>query len=155
MGSHDKYAKYEKYIKKVKLFEGLDTSDVSDILHCGKVIAFGEGKTVFHEGMLGSNLFIVLHGQIALHKKNQFFAKCRVGDVFGEMDVLNHQPRAVTASALTDVRLFTLSEAELNDKLHKTVVVKLMLNIIHILSERLEESNSWVTKLRAEKSAIG
>jgi CRP-like cAMP-binding protein len=145
-------SKYEKYAQKVRIFNGLSASEVEYILHCGKIIHFHEGQTVFHEGMLGSNLFIVLGGKIAIYNKNRVIAKCVVGDAFGEMAVLNHKPRNATATALDDVKLFTLEEREINQILDKAVAVKLLLNIIHVLSERLEIANSWIVQLRDEKS---
>ena len=151
MGSE---AKYAKYADKVRIFNGLSASEVEYILHCGKIIHFYEGQTVFHEGMLGSNLFIVLGGKIAIYNKNRVIAKCTVGDAFGEMAVLNHKPRSATAGALEDVKLFTLDEREINQILDKAVAVKLLLNIIHVLSERLENANSWIAQLRDEKSSL-
>lgn len=149
MASQDKYA---KYAEKIRIFNGLSAEEVEYILHCGKIVHFYDGQTVFHEGMLGSNLFIVLGGKIAIYSKKRIIARCVVGDAFGEMAVLNSKPRSATAAALEDVKLFTLDEREINQILDKAVAVKLLLNIIHVLSERLEAANSWVAKLRDEKS---
>jgi CRP-like cAMP-binding protein len=149
MGSE---AKYAKYAEKIRIFNGLSASEVEYILHSGKIIHFYEGQTVFHEGMLGSNLFIVLAGKIAIYSRKRLIAKCTVGDAFGEMAVLNHKPRSATAGALEDVKLFTLDEREINQILDKGVAVKLLLNIIHVLSERLENANAMVAQLKDEKS---
>jgi CRP/FNR family transcriptional regulator, cyclic AMP receptor protein len=149
MSSQEKYA---RYAERIRIFNGLSPGEVEYILHCGKIIHFYEGQTIFHEGMLGSNLFVVLGGKIAIYNKNRLIAKCTVGDAFGEMAVLNHKPRSATAGALEDVKLFTLDEREINQILDKAVAVKLLLNIIHVLSERLESANSWIAELRAEKS---
>lgn len=151
MGSRDKY---EKYTERVRLFRGFSTEDVEHILHCGKIIHFREGQTVFHEGMLGNNLFIVLGGKVGIYKKSRMIARCSVGDAFGEMAVLNHRPRSATASALDDVKLFTIDEAELKGVLHRPYGAKLLRNVIEVLSERLENANARVSDLsdRAEPS---
>lgn len=73
---------------------------------------------------------------------------CKVGDAFGEMSVLNHRPRTATATAETAVRLFTLDEAQVNKILEKRVAVRLLLNVIHVLSERLEDANGWIADIR-------
>jgi CRP-like cAMP-binding protein len=108
----------------------------------GKVVYFQQGQTVFHEGMLGSNLFIVLSGQVGIYMKGKLIARCKVGDAFGEMAVLNRTPRCATAGALSDASLFTLDETQLNGILRKHIAVRLLLNVIHILSERLEAANA-------------
>ena len=69
---------------------------------------------IFHEGMLGSNLFIMPGGEIGLYNKNKTNALCKVGDASAEMSVLNPRPRTATAAAQTDVKLFTLDESQMN-----------------------------------------
>ena len=133
--------KYRIYADRVKIFKGLQPGEVREILEQGKTLHYHEGQTIFHEGMLGSNLFIVLNGEIGIYRKTKLIAKCAVGDAFGEMSVLNHQPRTATAAALTPVSLFTLDERQINQILNKHVAVRVLLNVIHMLSERLEDAN--------------
>ena len=134
--------KYKRYAEKVTIFNGLTPEEVSDILHEGKVLQFRQGETVFHEGMLGSNIFVVLTGQIEIYIKGKAIARCGVGDAFGEMSVLNNRPRCATAAARTDCTLFTLEERQINNILEKRVAVRILLNIIHVISERLEDANA-------------
>lgn len=133
--------KYQRYAEKIRIFNGLSPSDVEYILRSGKVIHYHENQTIFHEGMLGSNLFIILSGEVGIFTKNTLIAKCKVGDAFGEMAVLNHRPRTATAAALTPAKCFTLDERNVNEIMDKRVAVRLLLNIIHVLSERLELAN--------------
>lgn len=146
--------KYRRYAEKIKIFNGLTAEEVEYILHHGKILHFHEGQTVFHEGQLGINLFVVLSGKIAIYNKTKLIAKMHVGDVFGEMAVLNRRPRSATAAALTAVKLFTLDESEVNEILEKHIAVRLLLNIIHVLSERLEVSNATIIELRKEVETI-
>lgn len=145
-------ARYRQYAEKVRIFKGLQPDEVSDILRKGRSVDFHQGQTIFHEGMLGSNLFIVLKGEIGLYNKNRLIATCKVGDAFGEMSVLNHRPRTATAAAETEVKLFTLDESQVNEILQKHVAVRLLLNIVHVLSERLEDANTWIADIRERKS---
>ncbi len=152
MGSQDKYA---KYVERVRIFKGLSSREVEDFLHCGKIIHFREGQTVFHEGMLGNNLFIVLGGKVAIFKKSRIIAHCAVGDTFGEMAVLNNRPRSATASALDDLKLFTIDEVELKQVLHRPFGQKILFNIIHVLSERLENANARGSDLADRAELVG
>ena len=142
--------KYKRYADRVRIFNGLQPEEVEYILHHGKSLVYPEGKTVFHEGMLGSNLFIVLSGEIAIYNKTEMIAKCRAGDAFGALAVFNHKPRSATAVALQDSKLFTLDERQINEILEKHVAVRLLLNIIHVISERLEAANAWNAALRKQ-----
>jgi len=142
--------KYRKYAEKIPIFKGMQPEDVDYILHHGKIIHFQEGQTIFHEGMLGSNVFIVLGGEVGIYRKHELIAKCKVGDAFGEMAVLNQKPRAATATAMADTRCFTIDEKELNDLLKKHVATRLLLNVIHVLSERLETANAWIAEAKKQ-----
>ena len=143
-------AKFRKYAEKVPIFHGLTPEEVEYVLHHGKVLHFHGGQTVFHQGQLGTNLFVVLGGKVALYNKTKQIAVMHVGDAFGEMAVLNHRPRSATAAAMVDSKLFTLDEREVNSILEKHLAVRMLLNIIHMLSERLENANSVIAQLRRE-----
>lgn len=139
--------KYERYANKIPLFNGLMAEEVEDLIKRGKIIVARKGETVFHEGMLGSNLFIVLSGKVGIYLKNQLITKCHVGDTFGEMAVLNKKPRTATATALEESRLLCFDEKQINDILEKHVAIRLLLNAIHLLSERLERDNYLITEM--------
>lgn len=147
--------KYKRYSEKVRIFNGLTPEEVDHILHQGKITNFNAGMTVFHEGTLGSSLFVVLKGEVAILHHNEMIAKCVVGDAFGEMAVLNHSPRSASASALTDCRLFALDEKELNNILRREVAQRMLMNVIHILSERLEAANARNHDLRTKLKHAG
>nr|AUN37065.1 cAMP-binding protein [uncultured bacterium] len=140
--------KYRKYAQKIPIFKGFEPEDVDYILHHGKIMDFHTGQTIFHEGMLGSNVFIILSGEVGIFRRNELIASCKIGDAFGEMAVLNKQPRTATATATTDTRCFTIDEKELNEVLKKHVATKLLLNVIHVLSERLEGANAWIAEAK-------
>ena len=140
--------KYRQYAKKIAIFHGLRPEEVQHVLKQGHTLEFRKDQTIFHEGQLGSNLFVVLNGEIGIHAKNRMIAKCKSGDTFGEMAVLNQAPRNATAMAITDTRLFTLDEAGINKVLENKEGVRILLNIIHVLSERLEEANTFLADVR-------
>lgn len=144
----DKDEKFRQYAEKIKIFNGLHPDEIAQILHQGRKIEFRTGQTIFHEGQMGSHIFIVLSGVVSLYNKDTLIAKCEAGDAFGEMSVLNHRPHCATAAADTGVRLFTIDEKQVNSILEKHVAVRFLLNIIHILSEHLEQTNSDFAQAR-------
>jgi CRP-like cAMP-binding protein len=138
--------KYRSYADRIRIFKGLTPEEIALVMKHGKVLMFRERQNIFHEGMLGSNLFVLLSGQVGIYRKADLIAKCKEGDAFGEMAVLNHSPRTATATALTEVKCLTLEERELNQILEKGVANKLLLNIIAMLSDRLVNANAWISE---------
>lgn len=140
--------KYREYAKRVTVFQGLRPEEVKEILHLGHTIEFFKGTTIFHQGQRGDNLFILLKGRVAIYDKDAIIAVCRVGDVFGEMSVLDHEPHSASAVAVSDVKVFTLDERQLNQIFEKRVAVRFLMNIIHVLSGYVRCTNMLNAKLR-------
>jgi CRP-like cAMP-binding protein len=134
-------SKYERYAKRIPLFKGLQPDEISDILHRGDVMYVPKGKTIFYKGQTGNNLFVVFSGVVDIFNDEKHIARCRVGDAFGEMSVLDHRPRSASAMAATEAKLFTLDEKQINEVLHQHVAVRLLLNVIHLLSDHLVNTN--------------
>ena len=135
------FEKYKSYAKRIPLFNGLTPEEISDIMHRGEILYVPQGRTIFHKGQSGSNLFVVLRGSVDIFNDDRRIAQCRVGDAFGEMSVLDHRTRSASAMAATEVKLFTLDEKEINEILHQRVAVRFLLNVIHLLSDHLVNTN--------------
>lgn len=140
--------KYKLYAEKIKIFNGFEPEEVEAILKKGRIERCREEKVIFRKGQEASGLHIVLSGVVGIHQGDNIIARCESGDVFGEMSALIHEPHSVTATALTTVKLFTLQEEQLNEILKTPVAVRLLLNIIQLLSEHLSGANRWVEALR-------
>ena len=146
--------KYKQYAKRVKIFNGLEPEEVAEIIRRGNILDYHEGKTIFFQGQLGTNIFVVWKGTVGIFIDNALIAKCEVGDAFGEMSALNHQPHTGTASAITDAKCFVLTEDDINSILEKRVAVRFLLNIIHTLSGYVEAANISNSKLRKRVRAL-
>ncbi|PCJ62200.1 MAG: hypothetical protein COA73_06810 [Candidatus Hydrogenedentota bacterium] len=141
--------KYEQYAKKIPLFNGLEPEEVSRVLHIGHKLKYHAGDTIFFQGQMGNNLFIVFNGVVNIENEGHIISKCRTGDAFGEMSMINHRPHCASATAHTDVKLFTLSEDQVKELMQENHLSAVMLlNIIHVLSSHLETANTNVAKLR-------
>ncbi len=145
--------KYKKYAKQIPIFKDLTPEEVSDILHEGRESFFQQGKAIFHKGQLGRSLFVVFSGSVDIFDGEHKIATCRVGDAFGEMSALDHRPHSATALAATDVRLFTLDEEQIGDMLEQRVAARFLLNVIHVLSGHLANTNSQLSQLERKQRA--
>jgi signal transduction histidine kinase len=131
----------------IKLFEGLDREDIAHIaqdLHAIKITA---GKSVICEHEHGDCLYIILSGKVEISKEltendESLMASLKVlepGDFFGEMSLLDNQPRSANAIAQTDAQLLLLPKEKFFQLSvsHPTV----MFNLIRTLSWRLRDTN--------------
>jgi len=82
-----------------------------------------------------------------VYQHQKLIARCHVGDAFGVMSALTHEPHSGTASALTPTNIFVLHEKDLNAVLEKKVAIRLLLNVVHVLSKRLHDANHRTLQL--------
>ncbi len=138
----------QQYAERIAIFRSLTAEDVRDILKMGQVTDFRSGKTIFHEGTLGNNLFIVLKGEVSIYRRSKEIAVLKRGEAFGEMAVLNDEPRTATASAKTDTRLFSLTDKQVHALIKTPNGTKVLMNVVHVLSERLADANAQLARMR-------
>ncbi len=127
--------------ERVELFHRLSAEDVAKILERGITIRVAKGETVFYKGSYGSQLYVVLGGRFSVRDGSKTIATLREGAMFGEMAVLNKEPRSASVVALEDAHLFVLTETTFKGLLTKRVAVQMLLNIVRTLSHRLREAN--------------
>ena len=128
-------------VQKVDVFQGLSTSDVYRIFSKGMTQVVRKDHMVFHKDTVGNNMFIVLGGNVGIFDGEKQIATLSVGDSFGEMSLLSHEPRSATVKALEDTSLFSLDEAVFQKLLTKRVAVQMLLNISRSLAKKLKHAN--------------
>jgi len=91
---------------------------------------FRANEIIFSEGDPPGALYIIQSGKVAIStggaEVRTHLAERKEGDVFGEMALVDNQPRSATATAVTDVVVEVMNEEvfsryinELNPMIHK------------------------------------
>ena len=144
----DSIERFSTLAQQVELFRGIKPDDVQKILHKGMTMGAQRGQTIFHKGTTGNHMYVILGGSVALFDGKKHLATLRTGDLFGEMALINNEPRSATAVAAEDSMLFALDETIFHKLMTKTVAIRMLLNIIATLSHRLRRANE---RLMAEQ----
>lgn len=134
-------AAVKELIKRCALFNGLLPEDVLKIFSRGMTMRVAKGEAIFYKGTIGSQMYVVLTGKVGVHDAKKLLATLTMGDMFGEMALVNKEPRSADVIALEDSRLFVLSESTFEKLMTKRVAIQMLFNIIRTLSHRLKESN--------------
>jgi CRP-like cAMP-binding protein len=75
------------------------------------VRTFTAGQTIFAEGDPGDgHMFAVLDGEVDIIRSNKPLATVASGGVFGEMALIDHEPRSAGAVARTDCRVAAITD---------------------------------------------
>jgi CRP-like cAMP-binding protein len=132
----------DQYIKHIALFEGLTREEVTKIFAKGMTMHVTSGEDIFIKGTIGNQMYVVLGGKLGVFDGKKCIAELRTGDMFGEMALVNKEPRSATVTAVNDSRLFVLSESTFERLLTKRAAIKILLNIVRTLSHRLKDANT-------------
>ena len=102
----------------VELFEHMDGEDRARLAQFIGGRELRAGDLLFQAGQPGEALYVVKRGEIELYIKDNAgqkiaLATAGVGQVFGEMALLDHGPRTATARALEDSELLELDRDSL------------------------------------------
>lgn len=113
----------------------------------GKV--YPAGTRIFKEGETGEEMFIIQSGQVKITKHTSDGEKTLVilseGDFFGEMAVIDNEPRSASAVALTDVKMIVLNQEVFESTMQTNAhIVK---KILRNMSGRLREANKQIANL--------
>lgn len=112
------------------------------------------GATIFREGEDANAMFVVISGEVEVLKKSKRSMEARVavlgpGDWFGEMSIVDIQPRSATVRALAPSRLLRVSSADL-DALYRHDLRSyaiIILNLARELSRRLRVADGILADL--------
>jgi CRP-like cAMP-binding protein len=114
------------------------------------------GETIFREGDEANAMYVVLAGEMEVTKKSRGAVDARVavlgpGDWFGEMSIVDIQPRSATVRTLAPGRLIRVSASDL-DALYRHDVRSyaiIVLNLARELSRRLRVADGILADLIA------
>jgi len=112
-----KREQYEGFFNKVPLLNSVDAygrSQVADALQTEKKDA---GVEIIKQGEKGDKFYIIQSGECEARKTGDgadMVMALKEGDYFGELALLNNEPRAASVTAKSEVKLLTLDRRAFN-----------------------------------------
>jgi CRP-like cAMP-binding protein len=143
-------------LREVGLFGALSDEFLEHLASTLTVQRVAVGETVFREGDPAREMYVVLDGEMEVLKRSRRGRETRVAilgpnDCFGEMSIIDMQPRSATVRALGPTRLLRISTEEMDafyrhDLKSYTLIV---LNIARDLSRRLRVTDGLLADFTA------
>ena len=131
-------------LKSTALFATTPENVLSSIVPIMKEVTFREGEEIFAKGDIGTSLFILHDGQVGIFNGPQQLATFGPGDFFGELSLLDAEPRSASAAALSEVLAFRIDQEDFYDVMEERGEV--LRNILRMLCQRIRAQNE---KMRA------
>jgi len=112
-----KREKYEGFFNKVPLLNSVDAYGRSQVADALQTESQPTGSAIIKQGDKGDKFYIIEQGELEARKTgdgaDQVF-QLKEGDYFGELALLNNEPRAASVTAKSDVKLLTLDRRAFN-----------------------------------------
>ena len=143
-----------------RIFEGIETDLLGQIAPSVHVVQLAEGEVIFREGDPGDLLYLVGEGSVRISKsgrggEQETLGVIQPGNFFGEMALLDGQPRSAMATAVGNTLLGTVDEPTFQHIL-ELAPSRLHMNFLRFVTERLRSVNSHFISevMRSERLSL-
>ncbi len=154
-------------LKAVNLLQSFADQELNHLLQMGTMNSAEAHSNIVIEGELTGGLFVLLDGIVGVYKNNQLtgtmydIGQLRAGSAFGEMSLIDNNPRSATVRALTDCHMFFLSREAFQKFLSTSIDLKLRFyeSCIRTIVQRVRQLDEsyvisqyqlWKTALKKE-----
>ena len=127
-------------LNSAHIFARVDAEDLAPMARVATEERFAKGEVIFHEGDVGGQLYVVISGQVVVEKGEHLLATLGRGESFGEMAVLDEEPRNATVTATEATHVLVVGSEALYEILQERV--EIAEGIIRVLTQRLRISDA-------------
>jgi CRP-like cAMP-binding protein len=108
---------YAELLSKVPVFSTLQSEDLEHLSSHLQPRRYAKGEVIFHQGDVGTTFYIVRKGEVTIRLssaegKEISLALLRRGDAFGELSLLDGEPRSTDAVAREEASLLGLQRED-------------------------------------------
>ena len=130
-------------LKSTALFSDTPENIVAELGSIVDEVVVSKDEMIFKKGDPGSSMYIIYNGEIRIHEEDKTFAILKSLDFFGELALLDPEPRSASATALSDTLLLKINQEAAYELMEdRTEVLKSMMTI---LCRRIRAQNEKLT----------
>jgi CRP/FNR family transcriptional regulator, cyclic AMP receptor protein len=131
-----------RHLQRVPLFSGFDEAELRRVAELSRIVEVASGTVVTQIGEAGDAFFFIIDGAVTVRTPLGAASQLQPGDFFGEMSLLDGEPRSATVVATTDVRLLIVDRLNFWRLLEQ--MPDLVRRILTILSRRVRRLEQTV-----------
>ncbi|TDE17638.1 cyclic nucleotide-binding domain-containing protein [Dyadobacter psychrotolerans] len=126
-------------LKNTQLFSKTPENVLSSIAPIMKEVTYQEGQEIFAKGDLGDSMYIIYAGEIGIYDGAKQLALFDKGEIFGELALLDTEPRSASTVAESDVLLFRIDQEDFFELMEERD--EILRNVLRILCQRIRVQN--------------
>jgi CRP-like cAMP-binding protein len=117
--------------------------------------AYKDGQVIFKEGEAGECMFIIHEGEVRITKKVQdketTLAIFGPGEFFGEMAIIDNEPRSASATSAGDSKIIILNREVFENQIKSNP--KIIMSILKKMSKRLRNADRQIKTLLMQSNS--
>jgi CRP-like cAMP-binding protein len=130
-----------RHLQRVPLFSGFSEDELRRVAELSRIVEAPAGTAVTQIGDPGDSFFIIIDGTVGVRTPVGAGSELHPGDFFGEMSLLDGEPRSATIVATTDLRLLVVDRFHFWRLLDEIPdLIRRMLTILSHRVRRLEQT---------------
>ena len=137
-------------LKNVPIFEHLTAKELSEVVRLIHERTYKKDEHVFKKLAPAEGMYVILDGGVLITDSDSetIFATLESGDFFGELALLDEEPRSASAISTMPSRLIGFFRTDLLTLMKRSPELgnKILLNLSRILGERLRRTNQELAK---------
>ena len=144
-------------LKNVPIFQLFDDEELAELASQIDQKTYAAGQHIFKAGAPGGEMHVVLSGQVQTYINDEDGHKVVLDDVnpgdwFGELSLLDSEPRSASAVAVTQTRTCLINREDL--QLLFTKKPSAALDVLATLSRRLRKTDSIIAQRTARNTNV-
>jgi CRP/FNR family transcriptional regulator, cyclic AMP receptor protein len=134
-------------LRQIPLFTQLDDTELERIGRAARDKSYPKGSVILFEDDPGDALYVVLSGQVKVvligeDGREVILSMLKIGDFFGEMSLIDDQPRSAHVIAVEDSGLLVLRRDDFRACLEESP--RIALGLLQALSRRLRRADDKI-----------
>ena len=138
-------------LRLIPAFQQFDNKKLENLLRLCKLRIYDSGELILQEGEEERVMYVLLSGCAQIAKSGKIIATLRrTGDIFGEMGLVDGEPRSATARAQGETTCLTIDAIHLEKLPENDFKASIYLMFAQILAHRLRITTENYLKVRNE-----
>lgn len=146
------------FLLETPIFEKLNERELAQLVRIMQIRQVRQGRVVFREGDVAEAWYVLYEGEVSVSRNSDLGPSREIAVLgphacFGEMAIIDRQPRSAMVMAKSDCSVFRFPRDDFETLIESDDLgaYKLVMEFARVLSERQRVQNEQLTELLAER----
>lgn len=133
------------FLRRVNLFSSMSSRELGAVALIAEEVVYPAGTAVIRLGEFGDAMFLIVDGEVRIHKGNLHLNTLHQNGYFGEMTILDGGPRSASATAVNDCLVLRIKQSDFHTILASNFPA--VLAIMRTLSQRIRKAEERAAEM--------